>query len=50
MTGGDETLDLVRALDSVAMSQFSIVGSYARYGEQIRQTLKDARVRIVEGC
>ena len=32
------------------MADYAIVGSYTRYDERVRQTLKDARLRIAAGC
>ena len=45
-----ELVQLVAGLSGVRMSDFSVVGSYMRFGEQVRERLKDARVRIAEAC
>ena len=32
------------------MDEYAVVGSYMRFGERVREQLKDARVRIAEAC
>src|SRR6516225_9597430 len=46
----DELVALVGGLTSVDMDAYAVVGSYMRYGEQVREQLKDARLRIAEAC
>ncbi|OGP50259.1 MAG: hypothetical protein A2Y79_00775 [Deltaproteobacteria bacterium RBG_13_43_22] len=41
---------LIAGLDEVALSRYRVVGSYTRYDEAVRNTLKDARMRIAAGC
>ena len=41
---------LIAGLDEVVLSRYRIVGNYTRYDEAVRNTLKDARVRIAAGC
>ena len=41
---------LIAGMDEVALSRYRVVGSYTRYDEAVRNTLKDARVRIAAGC
>ena len=41
---------LIAGLDEVALSRYRVVGSYTRYDEAVRNTLKDARTRIATGC
>jgi predicted ATPase len=45
-----ELVQLVAGLSSVRMSDFSVVGAYMRFGEQVRERLKDARFQIAEAC
>jgi predicted ATPase len=45
-----ELVELVAGLSSVRMSDYSVVGAYMRFGEAVRERLKDARVRIAEAC
>jgi pimeloyl-ACP methyl ester carboxylesterase len=53
-TAGDVAATEARALiagwDEVALSRYRVVGSYTRYDEAVRNTLKDARTRIAAGC
>jgi predicted ATPase len=49
-TPSDELVALVGGLSSVHMDDYAVVGSYMRFGEQVREQLKDARVRIAEAC
>ncbi len=49
-SSADELVALVGGLSSVRMDDFAVVGSYMRFGEQVREQLKDARVRIAEAC
>src|SRR5690242_18168385 len=46
----DELVSLVRGLSSVRMDDYAVVGSYMRFGEPVREQLKDARLRIAEAC
>jgi len=46
----DELVTLVGGLSSVRMDDYAVVGSYMRFGERVREQLKDARVRIAEAC
>ncbi|MFP5342319.1 MAG: adenylate/guanylate cyclase domain-containing protein [Candidatus Limnocylindria bacterium] len=46
----DELVALVGGLSSVRMDDYAVVGSYMRFGEGVREQLKDARVRIAEAC
>ena len=46
----DELVALVGSLSSVHMADYAVVGSYMRFGERVREQLKDARVRIAEAC
>jgi len=48
--GQDDLAALVTGLSSVRVPDFSVVGSYTRFDERVRQRLKDARLRIVEAC
>jgi hypothetical protein len=41
---------LIAGLDEVALSRYRVVGSYTRYDEAVRNTLKEARTRIAAGC
>jgi predicted ATPase/Flp pilus assembly protein TadD len=45
-----ELVALVGGLSSVRMDDYAVVGSYMRFGEQVRERLKDARLRIAEAC
>jgi predicted ATPase len=45
-----ELIALVGSLSSVHMDEYAVVGSYMRFGEGVREQLKDARVRIAEAC
>ena len=45
-----EARALIADLDEVTLSRYRVVGSYTRYEEAVRNTLKDARTRIVAGC
>jgi pimeloyl-ACP methyl ester carboxylesterase len=45
-----EARALIAGLDEVALSRYHVVGSYTRYDEAVRNTLKDARTRIAAGC
>ena len=49
-SSSDELVALVGGLSSVQMDEYAVVGSYMRFGEQVREQLKDARVRIAEAC
>lgn len=40
---------LIAALETVSLSRFRVVGSYARYEQQVLNDLKDARLRILTG-
>ncbi|MEW6224493.1 MAG: adenylate/guanylate cyclase domain-containing protein [Chloroflexota bacterium] len=46
----DELVALVGGLSSVHMDDYAVVGSYMRFGETVREQLKDARLRIAEAC
>ena len=46
----EELVALVGGLASVRMDDYAVVGSYMRFGERVREQLKDARVRIAEAC
>ena len=45
-----ELVGLVGGLTTVRMDAYAVVGSYMRFGEGVREQLKDARARIVEAC
>src|ERR1700686_4305186 len=45
-----ELVELVSGLTSVRMDAYAVVGSYMRFGEGVREQLKDARARIAEAC
>jgi hypothetical protein len=45
-----QELHLVAGLSSVRTSDFSVVRTYMRFGEQVRERLKDARFQIAEPC
>ena len=45
-----DLVTLVGGLASVRMDDYAVVGSYTRYDEQVRERLKDARLRIAEAC
>ena len=45
-----ELVGLVEGLTSVRMDAYAVVGSYMRFGEEVREQLKDARARIAEAC
>jgi pimeloyl-ACP methyl ester carboxylesterase len=45
-----EARALIADLDEVTLSKYRVVGSYTRYEEAVRNTLKDARTRIAAGC
>jgi predicted ATPase len=45
-----ELVGLVGGLTSVRMDAYAVVGSYTRFGEGVREQLKDARARIAEAC
>ena len=49
MGGGEDGLQLIGGLAGVSVSDYSVVGSYTRFAEFVRQELKDARVRIRAG-
>ena len=46
----DELVALVAGLASVRMDEYAVVGSYMRFGERVREDLKDARLRIADAC
>ena len=46
----DELVALVGGLGSVRMDEYAVVGSYMRFGEPVREQLKNARLRIAEAC
>ena len=45
-----EARSLLAGLNVVTLSHYRIVGNYVRYGEAVRNTLKDARQKIVAAC
>jgi predicted ATPase len=45
-----DLVELVAGLSSVRMSDYSVVGAYMRFGEAVRERLKDARLRIADAC
>lgn len=45
-----ELVELVGDLTSVRMDAYAVVGSYMRFGEGVREQLKDAKARIVAAC
>ena len=45
-----EARSLIEKLDEVVLSRYQVIGSYTRYEEGVRNTLKDARARIAAGC
>lgn len=49
-SSSDELIALVGGISSVQMDEYAVVGSYMRFGERVREQLKDARVRIAEAC
>jgi pimeloyl-ACP methyl ester carboxylesterase len=44
-----EARSFIGALDLVGLSRYRVVGAYTRYGETVRNTLKDVRHKIVAG-
>jgi pimeloyl-ACP methyl ester carboxylesterase len=44
-----EAHSLIAGMDSISLSRFSVVPGYAKYDEGVRNILKDARQKIVEG-
>jgi len=44
-SSSDELVALVGSLSSVHMDDYAVVGSYMRFGEHVREQLKDARLR-----
>lgn len=44
-----DVVSFLRALNVVDLSQFRVVGAYARYDESIRNALQDARQKILAG-
>ena len=49
-SSSEDVIGLVGRLSSVRMDDYAVVGSYMRFGEQVREQLKDARLRIAEAC
>jgi len=49
-SSSDDLVALVAGLSSVRMDDYAVVGSYMRFGERVREQLKDARLRIAEAC
>ena len=49
-SSSEELIGLVGRLSSVRMDDYAVVGSYMRFGERVREQLKDARLRIAEAC
>ena len=49
-SSSDELVALVGSLSSVHVDEYAVVGSYMRFGEHVREQLKDARLRIAEAC
>jgi predicted ATPase len=49
-SSSDELVALVGGLSSVQMDEYAVVGSYMRFGERVREQLKDACLRIAEAC
>ncbi len=45
-----ELVQLVSGLTGVRMDTYAVVGSYMRFGEGVREQLKDARALIAEAC
>lgn len=45
-----ETHELIAKLDEIILSRYKVIGNYMRYDEGVRNTLKDARTRIANGC
>jgi predicted ATPase len=45
-----ELVELVSGLTRVRMDAYAVVGSYMRFGEGLREQLKDARARIADAC
>jgi len=45
-----EARALIAGLGEVVLSRYRVVGSYTRYDEALRNTLKDARAKIAAGC
>jgi hypothetical protein len=41
---------LIAKMDEVVLSRYRVVGNYTRYDEAVRNTLKDVRARIADGC
>ena len=41
---------LIKGLDEVTLSRYQIVGNYTRYDEGVRNTLNEARMKIVGAC
>jgi hypothetical protein len=44
-----EVRTLIGRLDTVVLARFSVVGTYMRYDEDVRNALKDARQEIIAG-
>ena len=44
-----QALDLIREFDTVSLARFRVVGTYVRYGEGVRNKLKDMKQKIVDG-
>jgi pimeloyl-ACP methyl ester carboxylesterase len=50
-TGDDgEARSVVASLDRVQLANYSVVGGYTRYSDAVRNALKDASVKIIQGC
>ena len=49
-SSSDELVALVAGLSNVRMDDYAVVGAYMRFGERVREQLKDARLRIAEAC
>ncbi len=41
---------LIKALDEVTLSRYKVVGNYTRYDEEVRNTLNEARMKIMGAC
>ena len=45
-----EAHELIAKLDEAVLSRYRVVGNYTRYGEAVRNSLKDAQAKIGAGC
>ena len=45
----DEFLSIISKMNTISLNRFSIVGNYVRYNENLRNSLKNLKQKIVEG-